>query len=86
MHKFLKLGVLLFGIISVYLLSVASYQGKDAKAYHAPEEINYFRGNAIELPLSDNGYFKASGICDGCHGFDETMFANTNVYTLPFTV
>ena len=77
MNKYLKLGLLLFGIIALYLLSVASYQGKNAKAYHAPEEINFFRGNAIELPLSDNGYFKASGNCDGCHGLGETMFANT---------
>ncbi|MFT5020915.1 MAG: hypothetical protein ACI9CU_002320, partial [Polaribacter sp.] len=36
MNKYLKLGLLLFGIIALYLLSVASYQGKNANAYHAP--------------------------------------------------
>lgn len=78
MNKLFKPLILLSIVAAVFLLSVASYQGKDAKAYHAPEEINFFRGNAIELPLAENGYFKASGNCDGCHGFDETMFANTN--------
>ena len=78
MNKLFKPLILLSIVAAVFLLSVASYQGKDAKAYHAPEEINFFRGNAIELPLAENGYFKASGNCDGCHGFDETMFANTS--------
>ncbi|MGB1319269.1 MAG: hypothetical protein ACPG5W_13715, partial [Flavobacteriales bacterium] len=77
MHKFLKPLILLSVIGLVYLFSIAGKQGQNANAYHAPEEINFFRGNAIELPLADNGYFKGSGNCDGCHGVDETQFANT---------
>lgn len=61
-----------------YLASVANYQWTDAQAYHGPQEINFFRGSNIHLPLSDNGYFKASGNCDGCHGFDETGVANVD--------
>ncbi|MFM1876898.1 MAG: hypothetical protein RL266_2635 [Bacteroidota bacterium] len=60
------------------MASVANYQWTDAQAYHGPQEINFFRGNNIGLPLADNGYFKASGNCDGCHGFDETFEANVN--------
>ncbi|MCB9185508.1 MAG: T9SS type A sorting domain-containing protein [Flavobacteriales bacterium] len=61
-----------------YLASIANFQLTDAKAYHGPQELNFFRGNNIELPLSDNGYFKASGNCDGCHGYDEQQEANVD--------
>lgn len=61
-----------------YLGSIANYEWTNANAYHGPQEINFFRGNNIELPLADNGYFKASGNCDGCHGYDETFAANVD--------
>ena len=64
----------------VYLVSVANSDQADANAYHSPQEKNYFRGSNIDLPLSDNGYFKASGHCDGCHGFDETGNANVDQF------
>lgn len=71
--------ILLLAICAiVYLASVANYQWTDAQAYHGPQEINFFRGNNISLPLSDNGYFKASGNCDGCHGFDPQQEANVD--------
>ena len=71
--------LIILGIGAVaYLGSIANYEWTDARAYHGPQEINFFRGNNIELPLSDNGYFKASGNCDGCHGYDETMEANVD--------
>lgn len=78
MQSFLK-PVFVLGISTVtYLLSVANYQWTDAQAYHGLQEINFFRGNNIGLPLSDNGYFKASGNCDGCHGYDEQQEANVD--------
>lgn len=71
--------ILVLGIAAIsYLASVANYEWTDVHAYHGPQEINYFRGNNISLPLADNGYFKASGTCDGCHGFDPTFEANVN--------
>ena len=78
MHSFIK-PLIVLGIGGVtYLLSVVNYQWTDAQAYHGPQEVNFFRGNNIALPLSDNGYFKASGNCDGCHGFDPTFAANVD--------
>jgi hypothetical protein len=78
MHSLLKPSIVL-GISGIaYLASIANYQWTDAQAYHGPNELNFFRGNNISLPLSDNGYFKASGNCDGCHGYDETIEANVN--------
>ncbi len=64
--------------IGAYLTSIVSHDLAEANAYHSPQEKNYFRGSNIDLPLSDNGYFKASGNCDGCHGFDETESANVD--------
>ena len=64
--------------LTAYLGSIANYQWNKSNAYHGPNEINFFRGNNIELPLSDNGYFKGSGSCDGCHGFDPEFEANVN--------
>jgi hypothetical protein len=61
-----------------YLGSIAHYHWNQSSAYHGPNEINFFRGNNIELPLADNGYFKASGNCDGCHGYDDQFEANVN--------
>ena len=78
MYKLLKPLLLLAIVGAAYLISVANYQWTDAQAYHHPQEINFFRGNNIELPLTDNGYFKASGNCDGCHGFDPTFAANVD--------
>ncbi|TNF27701.1 MAG: T9SS type A sorting domain-containing protein [Bacteroidetes bacterium] len=78
MHSFIKPALVLGISGAAYLASIAHYQWTDAQAYHGPQEINFFRGNNIELPLADNGYFKASGNCDGCHGYDETMEANVN--------
>lgn len=78
MHAIIK-PLIVLGIGSgAYLASVANYQWTDAQAYHGPQEINFFRGSNIHLPLSDNGYFKASGNCDGCHGYDETGVANVD--------
>jgi hypothetical protein len=78
MKRFAKVIIVLaVGTVS-YLASIANYEWTDARAYHGPQEINFFRGSNIELPLSDNGYFKASGNCDGCHGFDETGVANVD--------
>jgi hypothetical protein len=78
MHSFIK-PLIVLGIGGVtYLLSMVNYQWTDAQAYHGPQEVNFFRGNNIGLPLSDNGYFKASGNCDGCHGFDPTFAANVD--------
>jgi hypothetical protein len=78
MHKHLKIGIVLLVALTTYLASIANYQWSRSNAYHGPNEINFFRGNNIGLPLADNGYFKASGNCDGCHGYDETMEANVN--------
>ena len=78
MHNYLKLGLILFIGLTAYLASIANFQWESANAYHGPQEINFFRGNAIELPLADNGYFMASGNCDGCHGYDETQEANVD--------
>lgn len=78
MHSFFKLFIVLFIGLAAYLGSIANYDQSSANAYHSPQEQNYFRGSNIDLPLSDNGYFKASGNCDGCHGLDETGFANTD--------
>lgn len=78
MHKHLKLSIVLVVALCAYLGSIANYQWSKSNAYHGPNEINFFRGNNIELPLADNGYFKASGNCDGCHGYDETFEANVN--------
>lgn len=78
MHSILKPTIVLTIAAVTYLASIANYQWTDAQAYHGPQEINFFRGNNIGLPLTDNGYFKASGNCDGCHGYDETMEANVN--------
>lgn len=78
MIRFIKpLFVLGIGF-AAYLGSIANYKWTDAQAYHGPGEVNFFRDNNIGLPLSDNGYFKASGNCDGCHGYDPTLNANTN--------
>ncbi len=63
---------------TTYLLSVANFEWTDARAYHGQQEVNYFRANNISLPLADNGYFKASGNCDGCHGYDPEMGANVD--------
>lgn len=76
-HIAKPLSVLIIGGVA-YLGSIANYQWTDVQAYHGPQEIEFFRGNNIELPLADNGYFKASGNCDGCHGYDETMNANVD--------
>ncbi len=78
MQSFLKPLIVLTIGGATYLASIANYEWTDAQAYHGPQEINYFRANSIGLPLSDNGYFKASGNCDGCHGFDPTFEANVN--------
>ncbi|MCF8461788.1 MAG: T9SS type A sorting domain-containing protein [Flavobacteriales bacterium] len=78
MQRFLKPFIILAIGGIIYLASIANYQWTDAQAYHGPQEINYFRANSIGLPLADNGYFKASGNCDGCHGFDPTFAANVN--------
>lgn len=78
MQKHLKLAIVLVVALTAYLGSIANYQWNRSNAYHGPNEINFFRGNSIELPLSDNGYFKASGNCDGCHGFDPEFEANVN--------
>jgi len=79
MHKkYIKLGVVLIVALMAYLGSIANYQWSNSNAYHGPQEVNFFRGNSIELPLTDNGYFMASGNCDGCHGYDETAHANVD--------
>ncbi|MFT5280406.1 MAG: hypothetical protein ACI9P8_002047 [Bacteroidia bacterium] len=46
--------------------------------YHSPSELRSFGASGIELPLDSNSYFRGSGHCDGCHGFDATGFANVN--------
>lgn len=78
MHKYAKLVIVLLIAVSAYLGSIANYQWNASNAYHGPNEINFFRGNNIELPLADNGLFMASGNCDGCHGFDEQQEANVD--------
>ncbi|MBP9151249.1 MAG: T9SS type A sorting domain-containing protein [Flavobacteriales bacterium] len=78
MQRFLKPFIILAIGGIIYLTSIANYEWTDAQAYHGPQEINYFRANSIGLPLADNGYFKASGNCDGCHGFDPTFIANVD--------
>jgi len=78
MHVYAKPVILLAIAAMAYLGSVVNYRWTEVNAYHGPHEINFFRGNGITLPLSDNGYFMGSGKCDGCHGFDETQHANVN--------
>ena len=78
MFKLYKLGIVLVIGVVAYLASIANYEWTNANAYHGPQELNFFRGNAINLPLADNGYFMASGNCDGCHGYDETQEANVD--------
>ncbi len=78
MQRFLKPFIFLSIGIITYLVSIANYRWTNVQAYHGSREINYFQGNNISLPLTDNGYFKASGNCDGCHGFDPTFAANVD--------
>lgn len=78
MHNYLKIGIALAIAATAYLTSIAGYQWSKTNAYHGEGELNFFRGNNIGLPLADNGIFKASGNCDGCHGYDETQQANVN--------
>lgn len=72
--------ILLLSLIAAfaYLGSEATYRWSSVKAYHTHGELNYFRGAGVDLPLDDNGFFMASGNCDGCHGYDPTAFANTD--------
>ncbi len=45
-----------------------------AQAFHTREELEGFeRGTG--LPFGENTYFKTSGTCSGCHGYDPTGFA-----------
>ncbi len=46
--------------------------------YHTPSEIRAFGANGLDLPLDSNAYFRGSGHCDGCHGYDPTGNANVN--------
>lgn len=46
--------------------------------YHSPSEMRAFGASGIDLPLDSNAYFRGSGHCDGCHGFDPTGNANVN--------
>lgn len=46
--------------------------------YHTPSQLRSFGASGIELPLDSNSYFRGSGHCDGCHGFDATGNANVN--------
>ena len=46
--------------------------------YHTASELKSFGASGIELPLDSNSYFRGSGHCDGCHGFDATGNANVN--------
>ncbi|MBI1287803.1 MAG: T9SS type A sorting domain-containing protein [Flavobacteriales bacterium] len=78
MQRLLKPTIILVICGVAYLAAIANYQWTDAQAYHGPNELDFFRDNGVSLPLSDNGYFKGSGNCDGCHGMDETMHANVN--------
>lgn len=65
-----KLLLLLTIIGTAYLGSEVLYRKSTATAYHTEGELNYYRGNGIDLPLADNGFFYTSGHCDGCHGKD----------------
>lgn len=78
MHNYIKLAIGLLIAASAYLGSIAHYKWSKTNAYHGDQELNFFRGNSISLPLADNGIFKASGNCDGCHGYDETQQANVD--------
>ena len=48
--------------------------------YHTPSQLRSFGASGIELPLDSNSYFRGSGHCDGCHGFDATGNANVNAF------
>ena len=78
MLRFLKPAIALLIAAATYLGSIANYNWSRSNAYHGSNEVNFFRANNIELPLTDNGYFKASGNCDGCHGFDPQQEANVD--------
>lgn len=49
-----------------------------ASTHHLPGELSLYKMFGIQLPITRNDYFHASGNCDGCHGNDPTGFANVD--------
>ncbi len=78
MRSYSKL-IVFCGIAALaYFGTQATHRHTSAKRYHTSGEMNFFKGNNVLLPLADNGFFQASGNCDGCHGYDPTSHANTD--------
>ncbi|HOS47679.1 MAG TPA: T9SS type A sorting domain-containing protein [Bacteroidia bacterium] len=65
-------------IAAVILILKLPLTGNTKKAFHSPEDIQFFTNHKI-TPLDSGQYFHLPQQCKGCHGFDSLHLANVDI-------